>query len=64
MQSSLSFIIDNSSFLTELRHNLTHRVMVKGLVISRGREMIVKELKDKYWRVMFDKVWGTYCIDN
>lgn len=64
MQSSLSFIIENSSFLTELRHNLTHRVMVKGLVIERGKEMILSELKEKYWKIMFEKVWKTYFIDK
>lgn len=64
MQSSLSYIIDNSSFLTELRHNLTHRVMVKGLVIERGKGMILKELKEKYWKVLFEKVWKTYFIDR
>jgi hypothetical protein len=26
--------------------------------------MILKELKDKYWKVMFEKVWTTYCIDS
>jgi hypothetical protein len=41
MQSSLSFL-ENGSFLTELRHNLTHRVMLKGVVIEKGRQMILK----------------------
>jgi len=38
--------------------------MVKGLVIERGQEMILSELKEKYWKVMFEKVWKTYFIDR
>ena len=26
--------------------------------------MILEELKDKYWKVMFEKVWKIYCIDE
>lgn len=26
--------------------------------------MILKELKEKYWKIMFEKVWKTYFIDN
>lgn len=38
--------------------------MVKGLVIERGREMILEELKEKFWRVMADKVWGMGLVER
>ena len=61
--SSLQGVLDESSFLTELRHSLTHKTMVKGTVLVLARKMILKELQEKYWEVMLNKIRETYAID-
>jgi hypothetical protein len=45
MASSLHGILEESSFLTELRHNLTHKTMVKGSILSLAKRLILKELE-------------------
>jgi hypothetical protein len=42
MSSSLNNVIDESSFLTELRHNLTHKANIKGKILQMGKEIIIK----------------------
>ena len=42
MSGSLQGILSESSFLTELRHNLTHKNMVKGSILSLARSLILK----------------------
>ena len=49
--------------MTELRHSLTHKTMVKGTVLVLARKMILKELQEKYWEVMLNKIRETYAID-
>jgi hypothetical protein len=44
MSSSLYGVLSESSFLTELRHNLTHKTMVKGAVLQLARRLILQEL--------------------
>jgi len=44
MNSSLQDILSESSFLTELRHSLTHKTMVKGTILLLGRRLILQEL--------------------
>lgn len=41
MSSSLNGILTESSFLTELRHSLTHKTMVKGTILLLSRDMII-----------------------
>lgn len=50
MSSSLQGILSESSFLTELRHSLTHKTMVKGSILQLGKSLILQELEDKYWK--------------
>ena len=42
MSGSLHGILSESAFLTELRHNLTHKTMVKGNILLLGRKLILK----------------------
>lgn len=62
MASSLQGILGESSFLTELRHNLTHKTMVKGSILSLARRLILKELDEKYWQITLEKMKQTYSI--
>lgn len=50
MASSLQGILTEGTFLTELRHNLTHKNMVKGSILSLARKLILQELFEKYWQ--------------
>jgi len=63
MSGSLQGILSESAFLTELRHNLTHKNIVKGAILTLAREMILQELEDKYWKSTCDKVISTYRLD-
>ena len=51
MSGSLHNVLAETAFLTELRHNLTHKTMVKGNILSLGRQLILDELDNKYWLV-------------
>jgi hypothetical protein len=62
MSGSLHGILTESAFLTELRHNLTHKTMVKGSILALARQLILQELEDKYWKVGFEKVKSTYRL--
>ncbi len=44
MSTSLHGILTESSFLTELRHSLTHKTMVKGSILQLSKTMIIEEL--------------------
>ena len=44
MSGSLHNILEESAFLTELRHNLTHKNMVKGSILILAKNMVLEEL--------------------
>jgi hypothetical protein len=56
VSSSLFNVIGESQLLTELRHNLTHKAMVKGKIIEVAKKLITEELKNKYWGAMQAKI--------
>ncbi len=56
MNSSLHGILSESSFLTELRHSLTHKTMVKGTILLLGKSLILQELEQKYWVATCNKL--------
>lgn len=62
MSSSLNGILGESSFLTELRHSLTHKTMVKGTILLLSKNMIVDELDLKFWRATIQKLIDTYSL--
>lgn len=62
MSSSLHGILGESGFLTELRHSLTHKTMVKGSILQLGKMLILQELEDKYWKTTIDKLRETYAL--
>lgn len=64
MASSLQGIITESTFLTELRHNLTHKNMVKGSILTLARKLILQELYEKYWQATCEKLISTYRLDQ
>jgi hypothetical protein len=64
MSSSLQGILSESGFLTELRHSLTHKTMVKGRILQLGKILILQELEDKYWKTTIDKLRETYAIST
>lgn len=45
MSSSLHGLLTESAFLTELRHSLTHKAMVKGSILFLSRKLILGELE-------------------
>lgn len=63
MSSSLHGILEESSFLTELRHNLTHKNMVRGTILALSRNLILDELEDKYWKAACAKIKDTYRLN-
>jgi len=64
MSSSLYNILRESGFLTELRHSLTHKTMVKGSILQLARKLILDELHEKYWEMTRDSLVKTYNIDK
>lgn len=64
MSSSLYNILNESGFLTELRHNLTHKTMVKGTILQLARKLILDELYQKYWQTTKNNLVKTYNIDK
>lgn len=64
MSSSLNGILGESGFLTELRHSLTHKTMVKGSILQLGKMLILQELEDKYWKTTIDKLKETYALSG
>lgn len=41
MASSLHYVLDDSSLLTEIRHSLTHKAKANGEILSMSRRMIL-----------------------
>jgi hypothetical protein len=64
MSSSLYNVLKESSFLTELRHSLTHKTMVKGSILQLARKLILDELGEKYWAATRDALVKTYYLDK
>jgi len=49
-------ILKEGSLLSEIRHSLTHKQMVGDTMISLARKLILEELKDKYWRKIYNQM--------
>lgn len=63
MSSSLQRAMTEGSFLTEIRHNLAHKVKISDYLIEISRGIIVKELRGSYWEENWRKFVGTYNVD-
>lgn len=63
MSSSLQGVINESSFLTEIRHNLAHKVKINNHLIKVALDLIIRELTSKFWDASFERYMETYSID-
>lgn len=63
VSTSLRDVIGESSFLTEIRHNLTHKTMVSKELIDVSKELILKDLDQKYWQITMQKYFQTFDLD-
>jgi len=63
MSSSLQGVINESSFLTEIRHNLAYKVKINNHLIKVAKDFIIRELISKYWDASFERYMETYSID-
>lgn len=59
-------MLGEGSFLSEIRHSLTHRYMPSEEIILLARKLVLRDLREKYWKMVYDQIVeeGVYSLSR